>query len=352
MYLNNKPESVFVLDPRKNYGRYRSIVNAIKYQTKLLKKSGRLNVENFLDEVNFLGSGVRIYGDFSVNMIINYAIKYVISRESKQEHIDECREVMGVKEISHDHYYYLEESVEELLKNDLLLFLDTFFDKKTDEEMKIEEVQVVLKETLRIVKEEINNIYDIFSSKTSCQIQYNVYKGIIDNSYKKSENKKILAHLRRAIKKANMNYIMMYEGAYIYPFLFDLLVKSFGLVLQKAFYEESLKSAKSFIELNNEFTVLRFDKESDIYYLYQDLLNVMQILPDNYTDYDDMAVILIKHFNEVLGVSYNSVATVLRQLRFEVPDQNKIFYRCPKALKNKPLEIDEDHFRELSLNVL
>lgn len=346
----NKEARLFMLDVEREQGRLRTILNGMKWQIKLLHKDCQQEASKLPIWLKLSDFDMQV--TYKFDTFLNNAIKYVIFTESKESESDICREVIGQTDIQNNYYFYLEDSVKKYVQAEIMLFVETYINKKTDETIKIVEIKDILNESLRQADEEIDNIFVLFSGSKSCESVYKTYKELIKTAYSRSESNKKLVAFRRALTKAKMNYVMRSQNVLIYPFLYDLLVKSFGLLLQKTFYEESLESAKSFIELNNEFTALRFNKESNMNYLYQDLLNVMQILPDNYMEYKDICTLIIKHYSEVLEVAYNDIAIVLRQLRFEVPDNNKTFYRLPKYLKNQSLNIDDDHFRELSINVL
>ncbi len=147
-----------------------------------------------------------------------------------------------------------------------------------------------------------------------------------------------------------MHYITIHNDKEIYPFLFDLIVMSFIYTVTYFKYEKEFNSIQAFAKKVYSTKEEYLSRSSDDNYYYNELIRAVELLPNEYKEYDP-ALVIVKHYSELLKCDYKSIANVLRQLRVDFADNYKPFYSLAKKLKSIQLNFEKDDFRKLSLLV-
>jgi len=353
-HCQNEEVKIFEIDSINNKGRLKLLEDTVIYQIKLLHKEYIINKKKF----DNLPTGLSLSSfeseiKFKLDTIINNSIKYILCYENSDYDKDMCKELFSKCYKGTDNFKYrLRKHAKENIQKYINNFLVTYLKKETDVNgMTFQESRNTLQRTLDKARYYIDEIYshDIYFKDKQCALIHKDYIKLFENAQSKINRSTTFRALKTMIKKSKMNYIMIQNEGYIYPFIFDLLVMSFSLLLKTAIYQNELNNSKSMAKTINSFNNLNVDKNIDANYLHQEFLRLVELLPENFNDYN---VIIIKHYSEILNVDYNNIASVFRQLKFPVPDHNKGAFKIPKYLKNKFLSIDEDHFRCLSLNII
>jgi hypothetical protein len=220
--------------------------------------------------------------------------------------------------------------------------------------LKRDEFQDALLNTIELAKIAAADIFkfDSYENCQKCKEIRQVYAELFKNSKKRVTDPAKLKNFKIALQKAKLNFVSKHTtGKYIYPLLYDLIVMTFSFSIKSELYKSHIEKtnilAKSILDRKYSY----IDTDSDENYLFEDLLQLIEMLPDEFKKVDP-ALLIIKHYSEILEVDYKVISTVLRQLRFERADDNKAIYAFPKALKNTRLSIDDDHFRILSLEII
>lgn len=353
-YCQNEKMKIFEINYSNNHGRLKLLEDSIIYQIKLLYKNYQINKKEFS---NFpAGLSLAPFEDevdLKLDTIIHNSIKYILCYENSDRDKEMCKKLTFESyQYNNIFEYRLRKHVKENIVKYVNNFLSVYLKGETDDDrMSFSESKNTLLRTINLAKSYIYEIYsnDVYFQNKQCALIYQTYVKLFDNAERKMSKSATFKSLKIMIKKANMNYIMMQNEGYVYPFIFDLLVISFSLSLKTVVYKKELNNSKSMAKTINFFNTLNIDKDIDENYSHKEFLRLVELLPEDFNDYD---VLIIKHYSEILNVDYNNIASVLRQLRFPVPDHNKGAYKIPKYLKNKLLSIDEDYFRCLSLNII
>lgn len=350
MQRNNK--KTFLIDYPNNIGRLTQLEKAIKYQIKLKYKE-------HIDFGNNLPYGATLMPfetqlDFNscIDNFIDFGIKYIICQENDDTNSNMCKEFYSKEHSGKDQYQYrLETHMQAIVEKNIKDFIFTYINKETDINiLDFNDSKNALLRTVNHAKNSIDAIFKkIYSDNEDCIEIYKDYILLFEQSKNRINSTATLREFKKILTKAKMNYIMKYKDEYIYPFIYDLLVMRFSILMTTAVYGKELNNASDMAKTINEFNRMRVNKSNDENYLHQQFLELVEILPKNFNDYTSL---IIAHYSEVLGVEYNCVASVLRQLRFAVADNNKGMYKMPKYLKNKKISIDEDYFRLLSLDII
>ena len=353
-YKQKDGTKIFHIDPANNLGRLSLLEKTIKYQIKLLHKEYLKNVNdpNLPIGLSFMPFEKEI--DFKFDTIINNAIKYIICLENKDTDSEMRSELMSKDYAGKDGYRYcLEKHVNNIIESSVENFLNTYLKKETDlTGMSFEDSRDALLRTIDNAENDINEIfsYELYSKNKECILIHNNYLALFEQSKQRISVNATLKPFRNMLKKAKMNYVMKHKEEYIYPFVYDLLIIDFLLLMKTTVYKEELTSPRSMARKINEFKNTFFtDKSFDENYFHEEFLQLADILPENFNNYTGL---IIKHYSEILDTNYNHIASVLRQLRFAVADGNKGIYKITKDLKTIDLSIDEDHFRLLSLDII
>lgn len=347
-----KNKNIFLFDVNRNIGQLRILENFIIYQLKLeYKKNKDLEIDIANHSFSeFIKPLFKESIELRKDTYISNAIKYLIWYERNDSNIEICTEWLSDNDNGKDKFM-LEDANKNIIYKQIDSFLNIYLNKKTDVDLEGDEQKEALLKTLEYAKEEINNIfeYSVYNTNENCN---KLYKKNVD-FFKKSEeritNSSKLSKFKIALEKAKMNYIMEYKGNNIYPFIFDLIVMRFSLIMMSVAYEEELKSVQLMIQKINKHEYKFIDKSRDEQYIHQDFKQIVEVLPK---DYEDMTILLIKHYSEILEVEYDYVATVLRQLHFDTASKNKGEYKLPEFLINKDLFIEHDYFRMLSNSII
>jgi len=304
--------------------------------------------------------------------IINQAIQFSLCYESNPQDFTMCRKILLEDASNYNNYdYRLEKPVNKIMKKTVDDFLDDFLNKKTDQYFtKEEDTYLTLSRTLESIKMSIQDIYEytIHKNNPLCNIIYNEYKKIFSNFEIKINTPKKRVKLLDVIQKSKMNYISKHNGTYIYPFIYDLLVIRFSMLLKTALHNEQLNKAHLLAKEINETKYKFHDKDSNENYFFNELLILAEELPEEYinkdyvdqnyleTEYDKFSKystkLIVKQYSQILDIEYKAVALVASRLIFDFPQYNSTYFYLSKHLVAKPLTIDSDYFRALSLNVI
>lgn len=350
MQKNNK--KTFFLDYPNNIGRLTQLEKAIKYQIKIKYKE-HVDFDNNLPYgASLMPFETQLDFNSSIDNFINFAIKYIICQENDDTNSDMCKKFYSKEYSGKDQYEYrLETHMQVIVEKNIKDFIFTYINKETDTNiLDFNDSKHALLRTVNHAKDSIDAIFKKkYSENEDCIAIYEDYILLFEQSKNRINSTATLRQFKNILTKAKMNYIMKYEDEYIYPFIYDLLVIRFSLLMNVTVYSKELNNSSDMVKTINEFNRMRIDKSNDENYLHQQFLELVEILPKDFKDYTSF---IIAHYSQVLGVEYNYVASVLRQLRFAVADDNKGMYKIPKYLKNKKIDVDGDYFRLLSLDVI
>lgn len=216
-----------------------------------------------------------------------------------------------------------------------------------------DEFQSSLLNTIEEVEKAIDIIFDFDKYKDSqkCREIRREYRNLLENAKERVTNPAKLKNFKVVLRKAKLNYVSKYEDQYIYPFVYDLIVMSFSFSIKSELYKPQIEKINIMQKSTNEMTYKYIDTDSDENYLFKDLQQLIEVLPDEFKNVDP-ALLIIKHYSEILEVDYEAIANVLKQLKVKKADDGKRIYALPMKLKDIRLSIDDDHFRGLSLNII
>lgn len=291
--------------------------------------------------------------EFKYHQIINHSIVFTKCYESSENDYKMCREILHINHRNESNYLYrLSDEVDTQLKQEIDLFINTYTNKPTDENTKPEHKKEILKNSLDLVQEKLQTYMTDYSNNKEIKQLQNEYKNLfktIENKLKNHPRK--IPHFLRQLKKVNMNYTMNYNHRIIYPFLVDILFFSFGFSRHQILYKEKTQSKQDFAKTISEHNFLYIDKGSDSDYLHKQFIETVSLVPEEYLSRNPH-IFILKHYSQILQCNYNSLASLIRQLKFDKPDYYKTEFYLSDYLQNKKLEIDDDYFRELSLYVI
>ena len=145
---------------------------------------------------------------------------------------------------------------------------------------------------------------------------------------------------------------MPYEDKIIYPFLYDLLVVSFNNAIFHIQHKEVNTDINKLMKVVNDIKYLCLEKNSDENYHFEEFKRISEEIPYEYKILDDPTILIIKHYSEFLDCNYESIANILKQLRFESAEHNSSVYNLLQDQRNIELNLDNDYFRKLSLYII
>lgn len=289
---------------------------------------------------------------FNVDMIIKVLLKIInkskkIDEELKETLVETVRES---KEIDEEFKESLVKTIKEA--EYLVIGAKESLVKKIKASNK-DEFQEALVNTIQEAEKAIDKIFhfDAYEDCQKCRQVRQEYADLFKNSIERVINPDKLKNFKVALKKAKLNYVSKYKDQYIYTFVYDLIVMSFSFSIKSELYKSHIEKTNILAKSINEMKYKYIDNDSDENYIFEDLLQLIEVLPDEFKNVDP-ALLIIKHYSEILEADYEDIATVLRQLRFELADKNKPVYAFPKHTRSIKLSIDDDHFRILSLDIM
>lgn len=346
------------------FGRYDLFFKSLIYQIKLhypdhleSNQSSIFNEPDFKSFIKPVSFEKRI--ELIYDKIVNDSILFCKCYEADNKDDEMCRDILhrDVKN-SYKYLHHLEPSVDNQLKQEIKLFVNTYSNKKFDTEefekkSLFQKSRIALFNTLEFAKKTINDLLEnepCLNSK-ECLSVFNIYKELFENSKDKFKSSRKTSAFLQELRKTKMNYIMIYRDEYIYPFLYDLIVMSFIYTVTYKNYEKEFNNIQSFAKKVNDHKHKYLQRSSDSNYHYNEFTRCIELIPEEYKILDP-STILIKHYSEILDCEYNSIVNVMRQLRFEFSHLKQPTYNLPSHLINDKLDFDHDYFRKLSLYVI
>ncbi len=149
---------------------------------------------------------------------------------------------------------------------------------------------------------------------------------------------------------------------------------SFSLRLSVAIYNKQVMDSSSLATMVLEMNSSPIDKNTTTYYLYIELLRLIEGLPKEIKEFnnfleddkekekekkDDVeyihptTILVIKHYSEVLEVKCEKVLSVFHQLAFHKNSKKrKVENMCTDKFEKINLSFHKDSLRELSLFVI
>lgn len=270
--------------------------------------------------------------------------------------------------------YRLEKEFNKNAKQIIHVFSKSYIEKETDQSIKKDtDIILALLETLNAIKHSIEEIYAFNSHKENplCVYIYNEYKNIFSNFKDKIYNSSKRTKLLLSMQKSNMNFILKYEGKYIYPFLYNFLVIRFSLLIRTALHNEQFNNPREREKERIKTDEAHHEPSSNENYLSKELSKLIAFLPDEYlnakhinnqyikNEYDNFSKtptkFLVKYYSQILNTNYTSVAQVISKFLFNLPQYNKTYFYESKDIECQKLEIttnDNDNFRILSINII
>lgn len=214
-----------------------------------------------------------------------------------------------------------------------------------------DEFQEALVNTIIEAEKAIDEIFhfEAYDDCQKCRQIRQEYADLFKNSIERVTNPEKLKNFKVALEKAKLNYVSKYKDRYIYPFIYDLIVISFSFSIKSELYKMHIEKPRILVKSIGEMK--KIDIDSDKSYLFEDLLRLIDALPDEFKNVNP-ALLIIKHYSEILAVDYMSIVNVLKQLRVKEAGKGTSLYYFSQSLKNIRLSFDNEHFRALSLEVL
>jgi len=351
-HMEKNNTKTFFIDYANNIGRLTQLEKAIKYLIKLRYKEHVELDNNLPDGLILKPFEVQLDFNSSVNYFIDFAIRYIICQENDDRDSDMCKEFCKKDYIKKDKYkYHLEKHLQEIVEKNISDFIYTYVNKETDVNiLEFHDSKDALLRTINHAKDSIDGIFkEIYSENKDCLAIYKDYLLLFEQSKKRIKYTPTLNPFKTMLTKAKMNYIMKYKDEYIYPFIYDLLVMRFSILMTVTVYNKELNNPSCMAKTTNEFSRMRINKSDDENYLHQQFLELAEILPKDFNHYTEF---IIAHYSQVLGSEYKYIAGVLRQLRFSSGEKRERMYEITAYLQNNKISVDEDYFRLLSLDVI
>ena len=380
-----KQKEIFEIDLKRHLARWHYLRKSIIEHLKVANKNSfelHRNMPISLRKGLQLTSSDEEQVLSSIDNIIGASIVRLICYEGENNNSDMCKDVKAKGYCpEYDHLYKLANEEEKLMKKEIFNFIDLYKNLLRDKDIENEiydEAQTALRNTLREADKSIDNIINVkFSDQADKKICMNIKNqydilNTIGLSKVMGKGKTKLTPLKKALETANMNYVIDLGDGYIYPFLYDLIIMSFSLRLSVAIYNKPVRESSSLATMVLEMHSSPIDKNTTTYYLYIELLRLIEGLPEEIKEFnnfleddiekeqkDDVAyihpttILIIKHYSEVLKVPCEEVLSVFHQLAFHKNSKKrKVENMCTGKFKNINLSFHKDSLRDLSLFVI
>ena len=352
-----KQKEYFHIDSSQN-GRYNLLFKGVLHYIKLLKLNlqdknivAPSAIEDIIKPMN-LKNAVDLYFD----KMIDCAIVFCKCYEADSRNNKMCLEALDKEFTQYYKYQYkLDPDIEQQLKKDITLIANNVVNKdEYSKEIDFNESKIHLADTLLLAKSDIDNIIDkheILKSKDYSSL-VQIYRQIFKNSKDRFRSSSKTTQFIKELKKSHMYHRMPYKNKIIYPFLYDLLLMSFNYAIFHIQHKEVNTDINKLMKVVNATKYLYLEKDSDENYHFNEFTRAAEEIPLEYKTLDDPTILILKHYSEFLGCNYESIANVLRQLRFETTGHYGNTYKLLQDQRNIDLNFDDDYFRKLSLYII
>jgi len=347
------PANVFIVNSSQ---RYNFLIKMIQHQIiircqdiELIKKLKKQ--KTITEEVEFCF--IKYIND-NLEKIISNSIKFILCFENNTANRNMCQEILSPNYIGvDDHTYRLEKSVFRRTQTYINSFLENYLNTKKDDILNFDESKKAIITTLKYAKSYINDEYSQSSDKNREveKIYLENLKALDDTNLSAFiDNSKKTNAFKIQLSKANMNFIIIHDNEYIYPFLLDLIVMRFNILF---YYELHKKEIVNPIAMAKKLESSKYDYKDSLdhdNYQFQQLINLLDTVDEIYIN-KDLTFAIVKHYSEILNVDHGSILSILRQLNYPIPDKDRGICKILEDQKNKKLNLGYDYFRHYSSNI-